>query len=306
MSKSPPKKVLTGDGSGEKKEKKPSESPTRRRGRSYSRRRRSSRTRDAGSRVVERVIERPSANVSWPMLTRTNYPEWAMVMEVNFQTLRVWDAVDIGTSDDPDDEEYHDDRQAMAALLRSVPADLWSTLARKATAKEAWDAIKVLRIGDERARDASAQQLRREFGAISFKEGETVTEFGLHVTTLATNLRSLGDNITDAEVVKKLLQVVPDRLAQAAVSCEMFLDLNTVSIEEAVGRLRVFEDRFTKHKAVTDDLGRLMLCEEDWEARRKARREQESSGGAGGSRSRGKRHERGRGRGGAGVTPRDG
>ena len=90
-----------------------------------------------------------------------------------------------------------------------------------------------LRIGDELARDASAQQLRREFGNLSFKEGESVNEFGIRITALATNLRSLGDNITDAEVVKKLLQVVPNRLNQAAVSLEMFLNLNQVSIEEA-------------------------------------------------------------------------
>jgi len=58
------------------------------------------------------------------MLTRTNYPEWALVMEVNFQTLRVWDVVQDGLSDDADDDEYHDDRQAMASLLRSVSSEL--------------------------------------------------------------------------------------------------------------------------------------------------------------------------------------
>ena len=93
----------------------------------------------------------------------------------------------------------------MAGLLRSVPSELWSTLARKGTVKEAWDAVKNLRIGDERARDASAQQLRREFGALSFKQGETVNEFGVRITTLAANLRSHSDNITDSKVVKKLL-----------------------------------------------------------------------------------------------------
>ena len=253
MSSKSPTKKKTGDSSGEKKVQ-PSRSPPRRRGRSHSRR--------SGSRVVERIVERPSANVAWPMLTRTNYPEWALVMEVNFQTLRVWDAVHDGISDDPDEDEYHDDRQAMAGLLRSVPSELWSTLARKRTVKEAWEAVKVLRIGDERARDTSAQQLRREFGTLTFKEGETVTEFGLRITTLATNLRALGDNITDAEVVKKLLQVVPDKLSQAAVSLEMFLDLNNVSLEEVIGRLRVFEER-AKPKEVTDALGCLMLCEEN-------------------------------------------
>jgi len=203
MSQPPPKKPPPeGDGSGDKKNKAPSPSPSRRRGRSRSSR---PRTRDAGQRVFERVIERPSANVAWPMLTRTNYPEWALVMKVNFQTLGVWDVVRYGVDDDGDEIDDHDDRQAMAGLLRSVPSELWSTLAVKKTVKQAWDAVKALRIGDERARDASAQQLRQEFGAISFQEGETVNEFGVRITALATNLRSLGDNISDSEVVKKLL-----------------------------------------------------------------------------------------------------
>ena len=56
--------------------------------------------------MVERIIERPSANVAWPMLTRTNYPERALVMEVNFQTLRVWDVVQDGITDAAAAEEY--------------------------------------------------------------------------------------------------------------------------------------------------------------------------------------------------------
>jgi hypothetical protein len=42
----------------------------------------------------------------------------------------------------------------------------------------------------------------------------------------------------------------------------MFLDLNKTSIEEVVGRLRVFEEH-SKPKEVTNAMGRLMLCEED-------------------------------------------
>jgi hypothetical protein len=101
----------------------------------------------------------------------------------------------------------------MAGLLRSVLSEMWSTLARKGTVKEAWDAVKVLRIEDDRARDANAHQLRREFGMLAFKGGKSVTEFGIHITTLATNLHTLGENISDAEVVKKMLQVVPKRLS---------------------------------------------------------------------------------------------
>ena len=77
------------------------------------------------------------------------------------------DAVDIGIDDDPDEDEYHADRQAMAGLLRSVPSELWSTLARKRTVKEAWNAVKILRIGDERARAMLARSSFAENSASS-------------------------------------------------------------------------------------------------------------------------------------------
>jgi hypothetical protein len=57
-------------------------------------------------------------------------------------------------------DEDHDDRKALAGLLRSVPSELWSTLTSKDTMKEAWDVVKNTRIGGESARDASSQQLR--------------------------------------------------------------------------------------------------------------------------------------------------
>ena len=40
-----------------------------------------------------------------------------------------------------------------------------------------------------------------------------------------------------------MLQVVPEKLSQAVVSIEMFSDLNKISLEDVIGRLRVFEER---------------------------------------------------------------
>ena len=80
-----------------------------------------------------------------------------------------------------------------------------SSLAVKNTAKEAWDAVKTMRMGVERVREANAQQLGRQFGDIAFKDGESIDEFLMRIAGLANNLRLLGDDISDAEVVKKLL-----------------------------------------------------------------------------------------------------
>jgi midasin (ATPase involved in ribosome maturation) len=52
-----------------------------------------------------------------------------------------------------------------------------ATVAEKKTAKEAWDTITTMRVGDDRVKKASAPQLRNQFDWATFKEGESVEDF---------------------------------------------------------------------------------------------------------------------------------
>jgi hypothetical protein len=106
---------------------------------------------------------------------------------------------------------------------------------------------------------------------------------------LASDLRILGDNVTGVEIVRKMLQLVPEHLAQVAISIETLLDIRTISVEEVTGRLRAVEQR-RKPQPIHDNHGRLLLCEEEWLARLKIREAGgksggNSSGGSGGSSS---------------------
>ena len=47
----------------------------------------------------------------------------------------------------------------MGALLRSVPREMWATLGSKKTVKEAWGAVKSMRQGADRVKEAHAQRL---------------------------------------------------------------------------------------------------------------------------------------------------
>jgi hypothetical protein len=85
--------------------------------------------------------------------------------------------------------------------------------------------------------EANAEHLRREFGEISFKSSESVEDFSLCLNTVVSQLHVLHDTITDKEVIKRILHIVPGNLEQVAISIETLLDLNLLSIEEAVGHL---------------------------------------------------------------------
>ena len=223
--------------------------------------------------MMERAFNQASGNLTWPMLSRTNYQGWASHIQCNLEGLYLWDAIV------DDKAERRRDRLALGAMLRGVPQEMHSMLLNKKTAKEAWAAIKTMRLGADRVKEVNAQKLLAEFEAITFKPGETIDDFAIRITKLVTDLRGLGEeSVTDARVVKKFLRVVPPRYSQVAVAIEMFKELKTLTMEELIGHLRAAEERFEPAmEQVTEKTSKLLLTEEEWAERNKARMVSESS-----------------------------
>jgi hypothetical protein len=118
----------------------------------------------------------------------------------------------------------------------------------------------------------------KDFNDITFKDGESVDDFSLRIVGLANQVRTLGWDISDADIIAKMLQVVPDHLSQIAIAIETFLAVDTLSVEEVVGRLRQVEERRKKKLGMSptpptdqiyDKQGRLLLSEEEWLAKLK-------------------------------------
>ena len=99
--------------------------------------------------VVKKTV-RDIGNAQFPVLTRSNYAEWEVVIKVMLKARGLWKAVDVGTEDEEDDQ------LAMEAILKAVPSEYRVALGSKDTAKDAWDALKMMRLGNERARKAKA------------------------------------------------------------------------------------------------------------------------------------------------------
>ena len=92
---------------------------------------------------------REVSGTSWLTLTRTNYGEWAVTMNVKLRARRLWNAIDKGT----DNEE--DDMSALEAIIAVVPAEYREPLGAKSSAKEAWEAIMAMHVSSNRARKAT-------------------------------------------------------------------------------------------------------------------------------------------------------
>jgi hypothetical protein len=68
--------------------------------------------------VIERVVEKSTAGIIYPMLTQTNYTEWSAVMRIHLQAVGLWQAIRYGGV------EYRDDRHTLAMLLRAVTVEM--------------------------------------------------------------------------------------------------------------------------------------------------------------------------------------
>jgi hypothetical protein len=136
-----------------------------------------------------------------------------------------------------------------------------ASLAVKKTTKEAWAAVKVMRMGDTRVKEANAQRLLKEFENIIAMDSESIEDLATHVIGLTSNLQELGEKMEDRRIVRKLLHVVPKRYNQIACDIEMFSYLNTMSIEELIGKLQAAEERVTDEEVATASAGmkRLLL-----------------------------------------------
>ena len=227
---------------------------------------------------MDRAFNQAAGNLVWPMLTRSNYQECASHVKCNLEGMYLWDAVEA----DPDKVERRRDRLALGAMLRGVPQDMHSMLLNKKTVKEAWGAIKTMRLGADRVKEVNAQKLLAEFESISFKLGESIDDFAIRISKLVTDLRGLGEeSVTDTRLLKKFLRVVPQRYSQVAVAIEMVKDMKTMTIEDLVGHLRAAEERFESSvDQVTEKTEKLLLTEEEWMSRNKSRMQPDSNHGA--------------------------
>ena len=156
---------------------------------------------------------------------------------------------------------------ALDAICGAVPSDMISTLAVKESAKEAWESILVMLIGDDRIRKTNVQWLRRQYEELALRDDEGVEDFTLCLTGIVNQMSTLGDPEDPKKVVEKYLRIACVRYKQLVISMETLLNISTLSIEEVSGRLLASEDN---PEPTSNQIGgKLYLTEEQWVERYK-------------------------------------
>ncbi|GKF39143.1 hypothetical protein Tco_0119204 [Tanacetum coccineum] len=132
-------------------------------------------------------------------------------MQIILEVNGLWEMIEPNEKTQADNKK---DKTAIAFLYRK-------------TAKAIWDALKTRHIGEEIVQQARLQTL---------------------ITTIVNKAASLGHTMEDETLVRKLLNAIPDRYLQIVASIGQYSDLDEMTLEEAIGRLKTYEERIKYKK----------------------------------------------------------
>ena len=101
----------------------------------------------------------------------------------------------------------------------------------------------MMNVGAECIKKAKIQMLKREFEMLTMQEEESVTDFASKLTRLVAHMQSLGEKIAECIIVYKLLHATPEKYDPFRSSMEQFEDLDAMTLNEAIGSLKIHEDK---------------------------------------------------------------
>jgi hypothetical protein len=254
-----------------------------------------------------RMVElRARCTGNFPVLTKMNYYDWAALMRVMLYARDLWDAVSTGTSD------YMEDHMALEVIVKVVPPEMLGSIANKPSAKAAWEAITLRNVGVDRMRKVKVGTLKHEFDALVFNDGETMDDFCACIGRITNQLAVLGFEYKEEEVVRWFLLALPPKFEQIATSIETLLNLETISVDELIGRHKTSEERINCNGGNT--VVALNLTEDELVAHLSSclkvlgndRSDRSKEGSSSNNNKRGRRRGRGRGSSGHGAGGRGG
>ncbi|GJU30961.1 zinc finger, CCHC-type containing protein [Tanacetum coccineum] len=166
-------------------------------------------------------------------------------MQIILEVNGLWEMIELLEMTKSDNKK---DKTAIAFLYQALLEEQLLQITKHKTAKAIQDALKTRHIREERVQQAKLQTLKSDFEMLHMKEDETIDTFTRKLTTLVNKAASLGHTIEDETIVRKLLNAVPDRYLQIVASIEQYSNLSEMTIEEAIGRLKTYEERIKYKK----------------------------------------------------------
>ncbi|KAK1422289.1 hypothetical protein QVD17_25292 [Tagetes erecta] len=201
------------------------------------------------------------SNFQCPLLKSTNYTGWSIRMKTILEANGLWEQIEPSEDTEIDLKK---NKVATAYLFQSLTEDLMMQVASCKTAKEVWDALKIRHVGVDRVQKARIQTLMKDFELLQMNDDESIDSFTAKINNTITKANELGTTLETSNLVRKLLNSLPDKFIQIVASIEQNTDLDTVSMDEIIGKLKAYEERIKNRRgSQVNNQDKLLFTRQD-------------------------------------------
>lgn len=127
------------------------------------------------------------------------------------------------------------DSKALYLIQQVVNQSLFSQTEATKTLKEAWDNLKRQFQGDPKIMAVKLQALLQGFEKLLIKSNEGVQEYVTCVGELVNRMKMLGDTVSEAMVVKKVLRSMRPKFNHVVKAIEESRNITRLMLDEITG-----------------------------------------------------------------------
>ncbi|GKV19708.1 hypothetical protein SLEP1_g29933 [Rubroshorea leprosula] len=109
------------------------------------------------------------------------------------------------------------------------------------TAKEMWDMLEVTHEGTSQVKESKINRVIYMYELFKMKPKESIQDMYTRLNDIVTNLKALGKVYPSQEVVRKVLRSLPKNWEAKKTAIEESKDLNTLKLEDLIGKLMTYE-----------------------------------------------------------------
>ncbi|GAU47995.1 hypothetical protein TSUD_404720 [Trifolium subterraneum] len=206
-----------------------------------------------------------------PILDSKNWDQWCIRMNVIFGFQDVEDLVKNGYNALAADateaqqatfrEVKKKDCKALFLIHQCVDSANFEKISSATSSKQAWDILNNAHGGGDKVKKVRLQSLRKQYELLGMMDKESIGDFFTRLQTLVNTMKNLGDQISDQQVIEKVLRTLNPQFDHIVVAIEESKDLSTMSLNELQSSLEAHEQSpYTpQHNGLAERRNRTLL-----------------------------------------------
>ena len=131
--------------------------------------------------------------------------------------------------------------KAMNLLYCALDANEFNRISTCTTAKEIWDKLQVTHEGTTQVKTSKISMLVHNYELFKMEPNKIISEMFARFIDIINSLKSLGMVYSNADLVQKVLQYLPDKWDPKVTTIQEAKDLNTLPLDELLGFLITHE-----------------------------------------------------------------